>query len=72
MNSDMNSPSSANASARKNPQAKPMQSGDSALTEEKMALLIKMPDFLITMDAYNELKDPPLKNFKYQEIRYKL
>jgi hypothetical protein len=37
-----------------------------------MAKKIILPKFLLTMEVFNEIKEPPLKNPKYQEISYKI
>jgi hypothetical protein len=37
-----------------------------------MAKLIKLPDFLISMDQFDMVEEAPLKNFKYQEISKKI
>ena len=34
------------------------------LTEQKMAKLVVLPAFLITIEDYNQIKDPPLRNLK--------
>lgn len=38
----------------------------------KMAKKIVLPKFLITIEMFNEIKDPPLKNPVYNEINYKI
>ena len=44
----------------------------STLDEEKMAKMIKLPEFLLSIHDLDQVQDPPLKNFKYQQISQKI
>ena len=40
------------------------------MEEWNIAKQIILPNFLIEIETFNELKDPPTKNFNYKEIFY--
>ena len=42
------------------------------IDEFEMAKLIKLPDFLISMELFEIVEESQIKNFKYQEISKKI
>lgn len=41
------------------------------LDDHQLAKKLQLPKFLITIELLQEIKDPPVKNTKYQEINYR-
>ena len=33
-----------------------------------LALQVRLPDFLLTKEEYDRIEEPPIKNYKYQQI----
>jgi hypothetical protein len=42
------------------------------IDEFEMAKMIKLPDFLISMELFEIVEESQIKNFKYQEISKKI
>jgi hypothetical protein len=38
---------------------------DSLISETKLSKQLRLPDFLVTVEEYNIIQEPPMRNFKH-------
>ena len=44
-----------------------MHTKDSIISERKLSKQIRLPEFLISVEEYNIIQEPPMKNFQWME-----
>lgn len=42
---------------------------DSLISETKLSKQLRLPEFLVTVEEYNMIKEPPMRNFKQIETK---